>query len=432
MASWKFAVGNLVARAPAAPAAVSPAAADSLLPLAQLGSGYPDQQGGLQWRADGAYDIDFDLNLLATSSERADAPTGWYDLLNALAGTPGLPANPPDWGTYAGRTALRLFRPVAQDVEVMPGETVKVTGGLYFATASDATGVEIRVIDLTTGQQWEGTGSETDWTDDGVVALQASPDAWEDFAVEIEADPSHTERRTYRVVVSPLAASFTASTYVYISANGGGGSPALFAAVDTAAIIGHNLPAGATVGLVPQPSGTTIVLAMAQPSSYATTVAAQLVQTWRLSIDIPAALAPSAPRPILGEVWIGQARTMLVGSPVPTFGGEESAPGQLRVEGPRKRVEVVADAARPVVSLELAFRARDDASFRQMRDEVMRLTRFGADPLLLLPRETFEGAGRVYHGRVEDTLSWSVITPTETGSARSFAMPFLESPFAAP
>jgi hypothetical protein len=135
---------------------------------------------------------------------------------------------------------------------------------------------------------------------------------------------------------------------------------------------------------------------------------------------------------VLGEVWIGKVRTMLVGSPTPELGGEESSPGQIRVDGPRKRVEVIPDDASPVTSLEMVFRARDDASFRQMRDEVMRLTRYGADPLLLLPGERLDGAGRVYHGRVEGRLAWSTITPLETGAARSFAMPFLESPFAAP
>jgi len=430
MASWRFSIGNLVSRAANPPVAVAPAAADTLLPLASLGTGYPDQQGGLQWRSDGTYGIDCDLNLLAASSERADAPTGWWDLLNVLAGTPGLPANPPDWGTYAARTALRIFRPVAQDVEVMPGESVRITGSLHLPAASAATGIEVRVIDLATGHQYDGGGAA--WDDDGAIETQAVDDTWKDFAVTITADAARAERGSYRVVVSPLAAAYDATTYAYISANGGSGSPALFGEVDAAALVGHNIPVGATVGLVPQPAGTTITLTPAQPSCYAVAVAAQLVQTWRLSVSIPAALRPSAPRPVLGEVWIGKARTMLVGSPIPTFGGEESAPGQIRVEGPRKRVEVVADDAAPVLELALVFQARDDASFRQMRDEVMRLTRYGADPLLLLPGEQFEGAGRVYHGRVEDRLAWSIITPLATGSARSFGVPFLESPFASP
>ncbi len=89
MSDWRYSVGNLVNRAIAAPAAVSPAAQDPLLPLSNLGSGYPDEQGGLQWRSDGTYAIDFDLNLLADESDSAAAPTGWLDLLNLLAGTPG-------------------------------------------------------------------------------------------------------------------------------------------------------------------------------------------------------------------------------------------------------------------------------------------------------------------------------------------------------
>lgn len=422
MASWRFSIGSIVSRAANPPVAVSPAAADTDLPLSNLGTGYPDQQGALQWRGDGAYDIDFDLNVLASSSERADAPTGWYDLLNHLAGVPGLPADPPDWGAYGGRTALRIFRPVAQDVEVMPDETVALGIGLYLPAASAATGCRVRVIDLATGAGWEG-GSTDDWAADGVVTDQASDDAWLDVSVEITADAARTERSTYRVIIEPIAATYDATTYVYASA------PALFAEVDLVAIVGHSLPADATVELQPQPSGTAIALTPAQPSMYAVATTPVLAQTWRLSIDMPSA---SSPRPVLGEVWIGKVRTMLVGSPVPDFGGEESAPGQIAVEGPRKRREIVPDDARPVVSLELTFRARDDGSFRQIRDEVMRLTRYGADPLLLLPGEQFEGAGRVYHGRVQDRLAWSIITPLATGSARSFAMPFLESPFAAP
>jgi hypothetical protein len=431
MASWRFSAGNLVSRSPAPPVAVSPAAADADLPLSNLGTGYPDQQGALQWRSDGTYAVDFDLNLLAASSARADAPTGWYDLPNYLGGTPGLPANPPDWGTYAGRTALRLFRPAAQDVELMPGESVRITGSLYLPAASTATGVEVRVIDLQSGHQYDAGGSA--WDDDGQIEQQTVDDTWKDFGVTVTADAARSERGVYRVIVSPQAGgSYGATTYAYISASGGSGSPALFAEVDLVALIGQALPTGATVGLAPQPSGTTITLTPSQPSSYAVAASAQLVQVWRLSVSVPAALRPSAGRPVLGEVWIGKVRTMLVGSPTPELGGAESSAGQIRVDGPRKRVEVVPDDAGPVTSLEMVFRARDDASFRQMRNEVMRLTRYGADPLLLLPGQRLDGVDRVYHGRVEDRLAWSILTPLETGSAKSFAMPFVESPFAAP
>lgn len=430
MASWRFSVGNLVSRAANAPAAVSPAAEDSDLPLANLGSGYPDEQAALQWRSDGSYAIDVDGNLLAATSSETDRPTGWRDLLNVLAGTPGLPANPPDWGTYAGRTALRVFRPAFQDVDVMPGESVKITGSIYVATASDATGVEVRVIDLTTGHQFDAGGAA--WDDDGKIEEQTTLDTWKDFAVTITADTTHTERRRYRVIVSPQPTSgFSATTYVYISANGGSGSPALFPEVDTVALIGHRLPVGATVSLVPQPAGTSIPLTLVQPSCYAVAAGGtQLVQTWRLSISIPSALRPTAPRPIIGELWIGKARTLdrspqMAGG----LGYSEGDRDQVRVEAARGRLEVLSDGGVPASGLDLTFRV-PDADYLQVRDAIMRLTSFGAEPMLLIPSSAWEG-GRFYHGRVGEEIRYARITAAEQSEAwREFTLAFAESPLA--
>lgn len=427
MASWRFSIGNLVSRAVADPVAVSPAAADTLLPLANLGSGYPDEQGGLQWRSDGAYDLDFDLNLLAASSDRSDAPTGWLDLVNLLSGTPGLPANPPDWGNYGARNpALRLYRPVVQEIPVMPGEQVKLEVGIYRPSgAAGATGVQVRVVDTWSGKGWNGSA----WADGGILDSQAVADTWKDIAETIDADTSRTERTVYRVIIEPVAASYDATSYVYASANAAAGSPALYAEVDLVALIGHNLPADADVTLEPQPAGTTLTLTPAQPSMYTVGAAAQIVRTWRLSIQMPSGVQP---RPVLGEVWIGTARTLTVGSPLPTFAGGEDFSGQLRVEGTRKRQEVKGDGGPAGAELELVFRAPDKASWEQVRDEVLRLTRGGEEALLLMPGDRLAGSGRLYHGRTEARVDWSIITPTPTGSARSFALPFVESPFAAP
>jgi len=432
MSSWSVAVGNLVSRAPRPPAAVSPALEDSLLPLANLGTGYPDQEGGLQWRSDGAYAIDFDTNLLAEESEASDAPTGWRDLQLSLAGTPGLPADPPEWGTFGGRTALKFYGPVYQDVEVGPGEKTKITGGIYLLAASTATGVVVQVVDLKTGKQYDAGVAA--WDDDGEIAEQTTDDTWLDFAVEIEADPDQVARRTYRVVVTPTAGAYTSSTYGYISANGGSGSPALFGTVDLVALLGNKIPEGATVGLVPQPSGTTIAVPITRPSSYAVAEASQLVQVWRLSIAIPAALRPSAGRPIIGEVWIGRAQELLVKSPsMPSIGVTASAPGQVRVEGGRGRIEVVPGDDEPIETLEMSFKSSGEAAYQQIRRGVAELVRFGADPLLLIPAAAFEGAGRVYHGRIEDRISFAHIVPPSEGgddAIRTFSMPLHESPLA--
>jgi hypothetical protein len=429
MASWRFAIGNLVSRAAGDLQAVAPAVEDTNLPLANLGSGYPDEQGGLEWRSDGTYDVDLDLNLLAASSERADAPTGWTDLLLYLAGTPGLPANPPDWGTYGGRTALRLFRPVFQDVDVMPGEELKITGALYRPSgATGATGIEVRILDLTTGYQYDASAPA--WDADGQIEGQTTADTWLDFAVTVPADTSHTERRTYRVVVSPQAATYDSTSYVYISTKGGSGSPALFAEVDLVAFIGHNLPATAMVELQPQPSGTAIAIALAQPSCYAVATSAALVQTWRLSIEIPTALRPSAPRPIIGELWIGSVRTLLGKAPVLPISLNEGDPNQARIETLGGRIEVLGTGVPPRASMLLNF-TFDTASYEQARDQVARLTRNGEEPLLLLTSDSFEGAGRIYHGRLGSTVAYSRISPDEEDALRSFGWAFEESPLPA-
>jgi len=128
MANWTYSVGNLLTRAPAAPVASGGSLEDPLYPLADLGSGHPDEPS--RWRRNdaGDYRAELDLNQLASSSDRADAPTGWADLTNFLEGQAGLPVDPPDYGDYGGRVGvLRAFRPVYQDVTVMPGEDGRIT-----------------------------------------------------------------------------------------------------------------------------------------------------------------------------------------------------------------------------------------------------------------------------------------------------------------
>lgn len=422
---WKFGVGNLVSRAASDPAAVAPAAADSLLPLTNLGTGYPDEQGGLTWRSDGAYAIDFDTNLLADDSDAADAPTGWRDLLNILGGTPGLPANPPDWGTYGGRTpALQLFRPVVQLIDVMPGETVKLLASIRWPVAAvGATGIQCRVVDGWSGKGWNGSA----WASGGILESQAVADTWKDIAEEITADTERGERSTYAVIFEPLAAAYGATTYCYVSLNAAAGSPALVAAVDTVAVVGHNLPANATVTLVPQPAGTTLTLTAAQPSMY-TVGAAQYVQTWRLTIQMPAGIQP---RPILGEVWIGQARTLAGHAPTLPYSLTEGDPSQVRVESTGGRLDVLGTGVPARAELMLSF-TFDDAAYQQGRDEVARLTRHGEEPLLLLPSDSFEGAGRLYHGRLGQEVAYSRISPGTTDALRTFTWEFSESPLAAP
>jgi hypothetical protein len=395
--------------------------ADTLLPLSNLGSGYPDEQGGLTWRSDGTYAIDFDLNLLADESDAADAPTGWRDLLNMLDGTPGLPANPPDWGNYGTRNpALRLYRPVVQYIDVMPGEMVKLSASIYWpAAAVGATGIRVRVVDSWSGKGWNGSA----WASGGILETQLVADTWKDITEEITADTTRLERSVYSVIIEPVAAAYGATTYCYASLNAAAGSPVLLAELDTVAIIGHNLPADASVTLVPQGGGTTLTLTSAQPSMYVTGAATQLVQTWRLTIQMPAGVQP---RPVLGEVWLGKARTLAGHSPTLPFTVTEGDPGQVRVETGAGRIDVLGSGVPTHAEMMLSF-TFDDAAYKQGRDEVARLTRFGEEPLLLLPTEAFEGTGMVYHGRIGQEVAYSRLSPGTDEALRSFTWEFTES-----
>src|SRR3990172_7184739 len=151
MANWTYSVGNLLTRAPAAPVASGGSLEDPLYPLADLGSGHPDEPS--RWRRNdaGDYRAELDLNQLASSSDRADAPTGWADLTNFLEGQAGLPVDPPDYGDYGGRVGvLRAFRPVYQDVTVMPGEDGRITVGLYRPAGATLNAVFFPVVYLFT------------------------------------------------------------------------------------------------------------------------------------------------------------------------------------------------------------------------------------------------------------------------------------------
>jgi hypothetical protein len=306
----------------------------------------------------------------------------------------------------------------------MPGETVTLSMGIYRPSgAAGATAVQVRVVDTWSGKGWDGSA----WADGGILESQAVVDTWEDFTESITADVSRQERSVYYVIVEPVAASYDATSYVYASANGAAGIPVLYASPDLVALIGHNLPADATVTLDPQPAGTSLTITPAQPSVYTVGAAAQAVRTWRLSIQMPTGVQP---RPVLGEVWIGSARTLLGGSPVLPITVGEGDEGQARAEAVGGRQDVLGTGVPTRASIMLQF-TFDDASYKQARDEVARLTRHGEEPLLLLTSDSFEGAGRVYHGRLGSEVAYSRISPGEDDALRSFTWEFEESPLAA-
>jgi hypothetical protein len=300
-----------------------------------------------------------------------------------------------------------------QDIEVMPGEDFTLGIGLYFpSTASGSTGTRVRVVDLWSGKGWNGSA----WVDGGIVLTQSSTDAWSDVAEEIIADVGRTERSTYRIIVEPIAASFDTTTFGYASGNGVDGSPALIGEADVMAVIGHNIPDDAVVAL-----GATS-MTPAPPSFYAADTSVY-TQTWRLSIDMPSG---NQVRPVIGEVWIGKLRTFAERPQLPTS-LLEGDPTQIRVEGARGRVEILSDIGRyPTTILSFRFKIATDVPYIQTRDELTRGTKFGVEPLLFLPDSTFEGSGKLYHGRFGKDVTYTRIH----NGWREFGLPFIESPLA--
>lgn len=415
MASWGYSVGNVMSRAPAALVPVSPAAEDATMPLSTIGNGYADTRSALAWRADGTYAADKDVSLLDRTSDLAHAPNGCSDLLLELAGTQALSEDPCDVGTYEGRTAYRLYRPEMWDVDVMPGEGVRLDCGLWLPAASAATAVRVRVVDLETGDGWEG-GSTDDWELDGVVASHAAA-SWLDLAVVITPRAELTERTRYRVILEPVAATHGPTTYAYVS------DPALIPGIDLAAIVGHNLDVGATV--TPVGGGDAIAVTALQPSCYGLGAGPVYSRAWRWTLTQSATYSP---RPILSELWLGLYREMLAGGPALPFGPEERSHG-LTLVGARGRRQVIPDEARPTSEWSLPFRARSTAHADQIRDEIARLTRHGAEPLLVMPSSKVEG-GRVLHGRVGDGVAYQMISPSGADDfVVAFGLDFSESPF---
>lgn len=402
MANWKFSVGNVVRRAPRTPIATPTAHAQ--YPLTRWGDGYADSPGGWTHDPTGAYSVDFDLNLLEEATDRADAPLGWADLPNLLAGTPGLPANPIETGTFASRTAFKIYRPVHQDVMVMPGEDVQISGGIHLPAASTATGVEVMVQDLATGQFWNVAATpDPAWDDSGLVASETVDDTWEDFEVTISANPERRGPSYYRVIVRPVAAAYDATTYVYLS------SPALVPELDMIAFVGHSIPLTSTVEFEDaDANGPWTLSSLRQPVYSFVSNTPVFYRSWTLTVTVPVGAAPFTLAPRIGEVWIGKVRDFVT---CPLLGVviEHDQPGMVTVEGARGRTATWTDSDMGRRVVRLRFRA-SESGYEQFRDELYQGSRGGADNVLLIGEE-YE-AGVTIFGKYEPGVSFVRSGPT--------------------
>jgi hypothetical protein len=407
--AWRLGIGNLIARATASGAAAG-SYASGLYPLSNLGNGYPDEPARWLFETDGGYSATFDLNLLATSSARSDAPTGWADLALKHAGTPGLPANPPENGTFAGRpNSVKFYGACYQDVEVMPGEDVRFTGGLYRPSASSATGARVVIVNLSNGKQWDSTANVWNNSTDPAGA-QAIDDVWLDVNESVVNDSD--ERTTYRVILVPDGGP-GAAFYCYASA------PAITGEQNFVAFVGNNIPAGATVTWT---DGTVTATPTPTFPSFFKTFTASSLRSWTLSITQPANSLPYEAAPMIGELWAGRLVDM-VACPGYPFDILEGDPAQIRLEGGLGHTSIFTEIERPARRFSIKFNTSTDAQYENARDSFLRASRFGADPIMLAPVASLEGADTIWHGRLGGATTYSRIS----NARRSFTIEMFES-----
>lgn len=407
---WKLALGNLISRAPAVPVATGAAAEDALYPFADLGNGHPCDPSRWEWDNGGEYVAEFDLNLLAATSARTDAPSGWADLALKLAGTPGLSANPPEWGTFEGEAnSLKLYNAIFQDVEIQPGEDLLFECKLFRPAASDATGVRVVVIDLGTGKQWDGAGNE--WNNDPEpLAEQTTDDSW--LVVSEPIVNVSTERTTYRVILAPEGGT-GASYYVYVK------DPALTAEQTFVALVGHNLPEGAVVEW--SDGSVTATVTVVSPSAWEEFTASK-ARAWTLTITMPANTADLTEAPYVGELWAGRL-VDAAACPIYPFDILEGDISQVRIEGGLGREDVFTEMVRPSRLFTMKFKTTNQTQYEGARDGFLRACRYGADPVILAPILTVEDA--IWHGRVGTETTYSLIGRTK----HTFEVKLRESPF---
>lgn len=198
--------------------------------------------------------------------------------------------------------------------------------------------------------------------------------------------------------VSP---SFGADSYFYacgINRDGSkGGPPALFAELDLATFIGHNIPFGASVTITEDggESGTVFTLASGVPSFHTLLGAPVIYRYWELRILI--GVKRYHERPFVGELWMGLLRSTR--GPVPTFSVMRDDLAQASVIGAVGHVAAWSDGGRPFRAFKMVFKDRV-ASYVEVRDQLLGATREGVDPMLLIPLGVMESVGVPIHGRV--------------------------------
>ena len=193
-------------------------------------------------------------------------------------------------------------------------------------------------------------------------------------------------------------------------------------------IHGHNLDSGITVKIqsATNPTFTTgvvthaTVASPASPSFYVVLTSAPTARRyWRFLFE------GTNGTPIeVGEMVVGVAKTLTRAQQI-DWSYDEIQP-QSRTTGglvPEVRAENLTDL--PQRRLNLTFLAESYAQRDELRDEFIRASKYGAEPIVIIPDENDE---LVIHGRVPNRLTWRRL-PGQSGGDHETTIAIDEDPF---
>jgi hypothetical protein len=332
-------LGNVLERAAIAPTPGAGSAEDALAPLANWRDGKSQAAGLFAHDVDGTYLANLDLNVLKYTSQALDAPFGWRDLLFTFTRTPGLPSNPVTFG--AGVFGIK--RASFQEWTVFAGETWKITA--TDVNAAITTGnAYVKLQEVTTGRWFTGSA----WQNAEASILSLAAGANSALNVTVTPDTALVGRGLYRLIVT-LSGVWDFTRTVQVT------GPAAFPQIDGVAVIGNNIPAGATVELA-LASGPTWALTPRRPSFYAVDQTAGLGRVWTLTITHPTGAEVVGAPPGIGELFLGLSRTCVTFPGFP-FDVPARDPAQIRLDNGTGGTEALSAAQRPLRNGTMRFRS---------------------------------------------------------------------------
>lgn len=388
---------NFLGRGYPASALVSQATVEVAYPLAGLYDGRTSPV--CQWDptvAILAADVAMPLNAVTEGSFEVDA-AGW--LVDA-EGTYTVDATDPKDGasslkcistgndTYA-RQHVTVFADHLYEVRVSTRGEAGVPSTARFAVMEMESGVDANGYGrlwlqsdgtFTTTQTWHGTTAVYAWTDTVIRFRTPSFASW---------------GRTTGTVTILLHTSAGGTCYF--------DEISMAPAVDTVAVIGHNLPSYATIGLYDWPdyTGGNLLgsVAATQPVSFFRLATPAYFPTMSVAATWPATFGPLR-APYIGEIYVGQS--VLLRTPKIRMATEWSE-DQIRLQA-RGHVSTYRDHHYPQRSPRIELDFTTSAERVAVRDQWMLATEWGSRPHLVMPAT----------GAQPDVCLFATVEPTYT------------------